>query len=299
MKSWHSFFLGVLFTITISLVIAFGGIFLFKSGEVEPPSKVRLTKMNAGTIQSAISEYFQDCTYYPKSLENLISRVPECKNWGPEPYLVKIPKDGFGNSFLYTLSGSTYRLLSLGRDMKEGGTGLDMDFVVYETDFPTKEIQVEIPFSRRIKLASNDCETEYELLRLAHRDFYMSARNKILQICNEDIDRSNLFRSDLLKLNLSCKARQLILTGNYAHKCHTPESKDTYSKLNLRAEENVSNSCDLSWTDLMSIEKRPSVTSEAREKCQKGFRETKNHYTYKCSSGKLTAVVNSDLLCIN
>lgn len=296
MKSWQSFFIGATVAASLPLVF-FGGIFLLESGKFDPPSKMRLTKMRAQTIQSALTQYLQDCSHYPKSLENLIHKDPECKDWGPEPYLNELPKDGFDNSFLYTLSDSTYRLLSLGKDMREGGTELDMDIVSYETDFATKETPVDIPFSRKINLVSSACETDYETLRQAYRDFYFSVRKKILQTCNEDIERNSSFKAKQLKLNLSCQNQELTLSGNYKHKCQIPVTK-THSQISLHAEEKVSDTCDLSW-DLISSEKQPNVAIEAGEKCQKGFREIKHHLTYKCSSGRLTAAINSNLLCAN
>ena len=50
-----------------------------------------------------------------------------CANWGPDPYIKKVPVDPWGSDYIYELDGSDYVLISMGADKEEGGTGKDKD----------------------------------------------------------------------------------------------------------------------------------------------------------------------------
>jgi general secretion pathway protein G len=91
-------------------------------------SQVQQTKIVMGEVTQALQLYYVDCGSYPSSLEGLLENVGnECSSWGPEPYMKKYPQDAWKNDLIYEQSGSSYILKSLGRDRKEGGSGLDAD----------------------------------------------------------------------------------------------------------------------------------------------------------------------------
>lgn len=91
-------------------------------------SQVQETKIIMGKTAQALQLYYVDCGSYPASLDGLIENTgQECKSWGPEPYLPKYPKDAWKMDLIYENNGSTYTLKSLGKDKKEGGSGLDAD----------------------------------------------------------------------------------------------------------------------------------------------------------------------------
>ena len=75
--------------------------------------------------------YFTDCGHYPDTNQGFAALAPGgeagCSNWGPDPYINKIPKDPWGNTFSYYLEGSNYVIISYGADKKEGGSGYDAD----------------------------------------------------------------------------------------------------------------------------------------------------------------------------
>jgi general secretion pathway protein G len=76
-----------------------------------------------GGIKSALDAYEVDNGYYPKSLQDLIQQPSNAKNWHG-PYLDKLPTDPWGNPYVYYYpgkhNGSSYDLLSVGPDGKEG-----------------------------------------------------------------------------------------------------------------------------------------------------------------------------------
>jgi general secretion pathway protein G len=84
-------------------------------------------KIQMKEIGKQLDLFYTDCGFYPTSLDGLVQADPNCKNWGPEPYIKKVPKDPWNTDYLYSVEGSSYSIRSLGRDRKEGGSGNDAD----------------------------------------------------------------------------------------------------------------------------------------------------------------------------
>ena len=84
-------------------------------------------------IATALGKYRMDNYMYPSTDQGLRGLVekpagyPEPKNWGPEPYLRKLPLDPWDNEFLYINTGRTFELKSMGADGEEGGEGAAED----------------------------------------------------------------------------------------------------------------------------------------------------------------------------
>lgn len=90
-----------------------------------------------GTFDTALEQYYLDNGAYPTTEQGLqalytkpgISPVP--KNWNG-PYVQReIPKDPWGNPYIYKCPGEhnakSYDLYSYGKDGQEGGTGESAD----------------------------------------------------------------------------------------------------------------------------------------------------------------------------
>ena len=92
-------------------------------------AKAQEAKIEMGQIMNALNLYFTDCGSFPETLKSL-SEAPgdgECPNWGPEPYMKSAPTDPWNNEYVYTVDGSSYEVISLGADRREGGSGYDKD----------------------------------------------------------------------------------------------------------------------------------------------------------------------------
>lgn len=97
--------------------------------------KARLTaaKADIRTLASALDTYRLDNSFYPSTnqgLEALVrqpSGTPEARNWGPEPYMRKLPVDPWGNSYVYSNEGFVFDIVSYGADGEEGGEGIAAD----------------------------------------------------------------------------------------------------------------------------------------------------------------------------
>ncbi len=93
-------------------------------------AKTKEARIQMSQIVNALQMYYTDCGKFPTALGNLVKADENCKNWGPEPYLKKDPKDPWGRDFAYEISGNEYNLKCFGKDGREGGTGLDADITL-------------------------------------------------------------------------------------------------------------------------------------------------------------------------
>ena len=64
------------------------------------------TKLAMSTIIQAVNGYQLDCQKLPATLEAL-TKADDCQNWGPDPYLKKVPRDGWGGEFTYEVTNGT------------------------------------------------------------------------------------------------------------------------------------------------------------------------------------------------
>lgn len=102
------------------------------------PDEARATvaRTDIRSIGSALELYRLDNRTYPTSSQGLAALVerpvapPEPPNWVEEGYLDAMPRDPWGNDYLYLSpgrDGSGYELVSLGADGEVGGEGADAD----------------------------------------------------------------------------------------------------------------------------------------------------------------------------
>jgi len=81
-------------------------------------AKVKQTKVIMGQIIQALNNYQIDCGKYPTNIDFLTKADPDCQNWGPDPYMKKVPKDAWSHDFSYEVTGNNFVMKSAG-DGKE------------------------------------------------------------------------------------------------------------------------------------------------------------------------------------
>ncbi len=108
------------------------------------PEEARRTKaiIDIKAIETALNLYRLDNGGYPSTeqgLEALVTKptigvIP--KNWKEEGYLDKVPKDPWGNPFVYLSPGlhKEFDLESYGADGVDGGEGKDADIENWNLD---------------------------------------------------------------------------------------------------------------------------------------------------------------------
>jgi general secretion pathway protein G len=105
---------------------------------IDNPDKARVTKAqhDIRTIESALEMYKLDNFNYPSTEQGLRALVerpngaPEPRNWKASGYMKKLPKDPWGNDYIYMGpqdTGGRIQIVSLGADGQTGGDGLAAD----------------------------------------------------------------------------------------------------------------------------------------------------------------------------
>lgn len=107
-------------------------------------AKIAEAKLQIKNLETALKLYKLDNGFYPtteQGLEALVSKPttePIPKKYKDEGYLEKrkVPKDPWGNSFIYICPGShgDFDITSYGADGKQGGEGKDADINSWELD---------------------------------------------------------------------------------------------------------------------------------------------------------------------
>lgn len=109
------------------------------------PDKARVTKAisTIKSLESALKTYKLDNGVYPTTEQGLAALVvqpeidPIPSNWQVGGYLdaEEVPKDPWGNDFIYTsptdVEGRDYEIISYGADGQEGGENYDADITSY------------------------------------------------------------------------------------------------------------------------------------------------------------------------
>jgi len=100
-------------------------------------SKVKAAKSQIEMLSTALDSFKLDTGRYPTTEEGLKALIenPGIKGWdGPYLKKKKIPKDPWGNDYIYRCPGEhdTYDILSYGADGKPGGEGENADLGSWE-----------------------------------------------------------------------------------------------------------------------------------------------------------------------
>jgi general secretion pathway protein G len=106
-----------------------------------PQARVAVVKTQIREFESALDEYKMDNGQYPTTEQGLQALVTKPTSgqipskYPEEGYMKRIPKDPWGNDYVYIFRPSAknpIEIISFGRDGKEGGEGEDKDLINYE-----------------------------------------------------------------------------------------------------------------------------------------------------------------------
>ena len=97
-------------------------------------AKQKLVCIQMKTLTDALKTYKLECGSYPTTQDGLSALIkkPEdvnCPNYPENGFLSskKLPKDPWGNNYIYVNNGNSFDIISLGADGKEGGSGENKD----------------------------------------------------------------------------------------------------------------------------------------------------------------------------
>ena len=90
-------------------------------------ARVTAAKTDISSLATALDAFEVDNGYYPKGkngLMDLVEQPRDAKSWHG-PYVKDLPKDPWGNEYIYECPGrnnpSSYDLMSMGPDLRVGG----------------------------------------------------------------------------------------------------------------------------------------------------------------------------------
>ncbi len=106
------------------------------------PDKARVatTKIDMRSIISQLAMFKTDNGRFPttsEGLQALVSNPGGLRDYDPDGYLGKVPKDAWKNAYVYICPGvnsKDYDLMSYGKDGENGGTGYDADIGSWSLD---------------------------------------------------------------------------------------------------------------------------------------------------------------------
>ncbi len=121
--------------VVIVIMGVLGTVILINVLPAADQSRVQTAKTNILTLETALDQYRLDMGAYPTSEQGLqaLREVPaglaNSANYRPGGYIRKLPKDPWGNEFVYIYPDrdGSFTLLSYGADGREGGEGLNAD----------------------------------------------------------------------------------------------------------------------------------------------------------------------------
>ena len=97
-------------------------------------AQIEKARADVRNIEAALKFYRLDNFAYPtteQGIEALVTKPndPSVRNWKQGGYLDRVPKDPWGNPYLYLNPGNNREIdiYTLGRDGRPGGEGIDAD----------------------------------------------------------------------------------------------------------------------------------------------------------------------------
>ena len=98
-------------------------------------NRVKTAKMNIQLLQDKIDIFYSDTGKFPADLNELVTA--KTKDGVELKIIKKVPKDPWGNDFVYTVpgkEGEDYSISSYGADGQAGGEGKNSDINSWELD---------------------------------------------------------------------------------------------------------------------------------------------------------------------
>ncbi len=102
--------------------------------------RVKAAKQNIARLSNAVEMYYVEMGKYPQTLNDLTLKTDK----SGIKFIKKVPKDPWGNEFVYRvpgLHGEDFSISSLGADGQEGGDGRNADINSWDLEEEEKDNQ--------------------------------------------------------------------------------------------------------------------------------------------------------------
>ena len=142
MRNRHSGFTLIEIMVVVVILAVLGALVVPQILSKVDQARVTAAKTDIRTISGALDQYRLDNFKYPTTEQGLSALVkqptdPTITNYAAGGYLRSVPKDPWGNPYLYVSpgpDGRDYDISTLGRDGKPGGEGPDADISLSTLD---------------------------------------------------------------------------------------------------------------------------------------------------------------------
>ena len=115
--------------VVIAIIGVLASVVIVRYAGKTDQAKVAAAKSQLSQLEGAIIEFQANCSRLPHSLDELVNKPGDCPGWQDGGYLKnkRVMKDPWGHDYIYKADSSTFEIISLGADGKQGGTGVDAD----------------------------------------------------------------------------------------------------------------------------------------------------------------------------
>jgi general secretion pathway protein G len=121
--------------VVVSILAILGALIVPKIMDRPSEARVAAAKLDISSIVSALKLYKLDNARYPTQSQGLAALITKPtgdqipSNWKSGGYLERLPKDPWGNDYLYLVPGlhGDIDVMSYGADGQSGGEGFDAD----------------------------------------------------------------------------------------------------------------------------------------------------------------------------
>lgn len=128
-KKRHFSLLEVIIAITIVALVATIAVQNLSTSVDE--ANVRATEIQMASFKDAVTKFKLSTGKYPNSLQDLVTNPGNSKSW--RQFLEEIPKDPWGNDYMYSLAPETFNkfeIVSYGADGQAGGEEFNADITL-------------------------------------------------------------------------------------------------------------------------------------------------------------------------
>ena len=115
--------------VVISIIGVLATIIVTRYAGQTDQAKAAAAKSQIAQIESAVISFHAHTGRIPTTLIELVVKPGNAANWQEGGYLKgrAVPKDPWGNEYIFRQIGRRFEVLSLGADGQEGGSGVDAD----------------------------------------------------------------------------------------------------------------------------------------------------------------------------
>lgn len=126
--------------IALTILVGAGAFVAGRMADTLDEGNIKSTRIQLSGLEARMKDFRRRCSFYPtteQGLDALLTKPTggrECKDYPVNGFIDgdALPKDSWGNDFMYESDGKTFNIYSYGGDGESGGEGADADIFLKE-----------------------------------------------------------------------------------------------------------------------------------------------------------------------